>query len=176
MHQMSESCAIPATAPRRYLSGMAALNVLSEDGTGDSHPYQFLRGGSARRPRTFLVEDGMDIDAIAILGDAGIYNCAAVLDRMGVPHPPGPVWSGEHHRAIADMVLVAVACGEDPSFVALDDWMPRDADKASVFNLLRAAMEQLAPTNRDAVRAWMDENREGLSASRSSRRGFTASR
>jgi hypothetical protein len=171
MNRTEETLTIPPTTPRRYISGIAALNV----GTGDWHSEQVLHRRPARTPRTFLVGEGADFDTIPLLGDTGIYDCAPLLDRMGVPRPSGPVWAADHARAIADLVIVAVAFGDDPSFVALDDWMPRDGDKDRVFDLLGGAMERLASASRDAVRAWLDENREG-SGSRRSYRGFSTAR
>lgn len=44
--------------------------------------------------------------------------------------------------------------GDQPNFVTLDDWMPRDSDKQQVFDLLAKALGHLTAEQRDKVLGW----------------------
>src|SRR3981081_1884443 len=104
MHASSFS--IPNTSPTRYLSGVVALNIISEKGTGDWHQDLFLRP-RAKVARSFIIERGQAVDPSALLGTVGISDASGMLAAMHVPHPDGPVYAASHARAIADLVLGA---------------------------------------------------------------------
>src|ERR1700736_506469 len=152
---------IPKTSPTRYLSGIVALNILSDRGTGDWHQDIFARPTSTHH-RSFGVEKGADVDPIGLLGTNGIYDASAILDAMHVPHPDGPVYAASHARAIADLVLGAVLRDESPDFVGLDDWMPRDEDKSEVLRLLDEAAQHLERQQVESIAAWAERNGEIL--------------
>lgn len=151
----ASTLSIPKTSPTRYLSGIVALNILSDAGTGDWHQDIFLRPRPTP-PRSFIIERGQEFDPSALLGDAGIYDASVMLDAMHVPHPDGPVYAATHARAIADLVLAAVLRGESPDFVALDDWMPSDEDKREVLDLLDAAALRVPKHNAQAIQNWVE--------------------
>ncbi len=154
---MNDTLEIPRTSPTRYLSGIVALNILSERGTGDWHPDVFRRRRT-RTPRSFVIERGQEADPSAILGEEGLYDAGPVLDAMHVPHPEGPVWAATHARAIADLVLGSILRDESPHHVALDDWMPRDGDKQEVLDLLERAVSQLDRQEVEALKKWVSES------------------
>jgi hypothetical protein len=153
----SAHLSIPKTSPTRYLSGIVALNILSDRGTGDWHQDIFTQPPSTP-PRSFIIEKGTDVDPIGLLGTNGIYDASGMLDAMHVPHPDGPVYAASHARAIADLVLSAVLRGESPDFVGLDDWMPRDEDKSEVLCLLDEAAQHLELQHVDPIEAWVERN------------------
>lgn len=93
-----------------------------------------------------------------LLGDEGIYDCAPVLDRLRIPHPPGPVYAATHARAIADMVLCSILREQSPEHVTLDDWMPRNQDKVAVAHLLRHSSERLNAFMRSRLSTWLSRN------------------
>ena len=139
---------IPATSPLRYIGGMAALNLPSPTGTGDWHMEQTFFRQREHRSRSFISGVGCPTDTTHILGEAGVYDCTAVLDELGIPHESAVAYAANHARAIADLVLAAVLRGESPAFVVLDDWMPRDSDKQQVFDLLAKALGHLTEGQR----------------------------
>lgn len=153
---------IPATSPTCYLGGMAALNLLSDEGTGDWHAEgTFFIPRGPRRARSFISGAGCDTDTMTLLGDAGIFDATAIVDAMGILHVDGPVYAATHARAIADLVLGAVLRQASPDFVILDDWMPRDSDKQQVFDLLAVALPRLSPDHQHAARAWQEKQGRG---------------
>lgn len=149
---------IPPTTPFRYLSGMAALNIPSDSGTGDWHMVETFFRPRQTLSRLFLAGDGCPDDTTPLLSDVGVYECSHILDRYQIPHPDGAVFAATHARAIADMVLVTVADGGSPAFIKLDDWMPEVEDKRAVFELLDAAISQLKTIAREKIAAWVKAN------------------
>jgi excisionase family DNA binding protein len=149
---------IPETTLQRYLSGMAALNLPSEKGTGDWHLIETFLKPKRKRSRLFIAGVGCEGDTTPLLGDRGIFECSSLLDRLKIPHPPGPAYAADHARAIADLVLVAILEGGSPDFVRLDDWMPGDDDKQTVFDLLNHAIPQLTIDRQEKISTWMKKN------------------
>lgn len=149
---------IPATSRSRYLGGMAALNLPSATGTGDWHFEQTFYRQRDKRSRSFISGTGCPTDTTALLGDAGVYDCTATLDELGIPHEGAVAWAANHARACADLVLAAVMRGVQPDFVTLDDWMPRDEDKRQVFDLLAKAVGYLPVGQQDEVARWQKKN------------------
>lgn len=155
---MSAAITIPTTSPMRYLGGMAALNLPSPTGTGDWHMEQTFFRPREKRSRSFISGVGCPTDTTPMLGDAGVFECTSLLNDLKIPHAAGSVYAASHARAIVDLVLAAVLRGESPDFVRLDDWMPRDADKQEVFDLLSIAFKQLCSEHQQKVLAWQNKN------------------
>lgn len=151
---MDEIPPIPETSPTRYLSGMAALNLISPNGTGDWHMVETFFRAHEKPSRSFIAGAGCETDTMALLGDAGIFECSEVLDAMGIRRPPGKAYAATHARAIADLVLSAVLHGGSPEFVQLDDWMPADSDKHEVFDLLAIAHSKLTEAQLHMIKEW----------------------
>lgn len=149
---------VPPTSRLRYLGGMAALNLPSPAGTGDWHMEQTFFRLREHRSLSFISGVGCPTDTTAILGDAGIYDCTALLDDLGIPHESPVAYAASHARATADLVLAAVLRGGSPDFVVLDDWMPRDSDKQQVFDLLLMALPRLNAEQQENVRRWERKN------------------
>lgn len=149
---------IPATSRLHYLGGMAALNLPSPAGTGDWHLEQTFFRPREKRSRSFISGAGCQTDTTPALGDAGIYDCTAILEELGIPHERAVAYAANHARATADLVLAAVQRGESPDFVVLDDWMPRDSDKLQVFDLLAKAFGHLSTEQQDKVLEWERKN------------------
>ena len=149
---------LPATSRLCYLGGMAALNLPSPTGTGDWHTEQTFFRQREKRSRSFISGVGCSTDTTPMLGDTGVYDCTATLDELGIPHESAVAFAASHARACADLVLAAVMRGDQPDFVTLDDWMPRDSDKQQVFDLLAKALGHLTAEQRDKVLRWQKKN------------------
>lgn len=149
---------ISSTAPNRYLSGMAALNIPSAKGTGDWHMIETFFSPHQQSSRLFITGSGCQDDTTPFLADMGVYDCSAILNSYGIPHPDGSVYAATHARAIADMVLVTILDGRFPNFIPLDDWMPRDIDKQAVFNLLETAAGRIDEAGRKRILTWIEAN------------------
>ncbi|HTV74149.1 MAG TPA: hypothetical protein VME66_10620 [Candidatus Acidoferrales bacterium] len=150
---------IPATSPTKYLSGVVALNLPADGTSGDWHYEQTFLRPRTRTPRTFLAGDGQPTDTSLLLGEAGIYDCSAALDRLGIAHPAGPVYAADHVRAVADLVLGSLLRGERANHVVLDEWMPEVPDQRRVFTLLERARSRLRPGLQALVDTWIAANR-----------------
>ena len=149
---------VPATTPLHYLGGMAALNLPSPTGTGDWHMEQTFFRQREKRSRSFISGVGCPTDTTSMLSDAGIYDCTAMLDELGIPHESAVAYAASHARACADLVLSAVMHDRPLDFVTLDDWMPRDSDKQQVFDLLAKALDHLTAEQKDKVLQWQRRN------------------
>jgi hypothetical protein len=101
---------IPATTPWRYISFNRALNLrMPGEDTGDWH-FQVSFFCSTEEPRksATLAGKGMDVDTTPSLGELGVRDMAAVLERNKVCTDCGPVFAANHYRAIADLALAEV--------------------------------------------------------------------
>src|SRR6218665_3726525 len=107
---------VPATSRRRYLGGMAALNLPSAAGTGDWHMEQTFFRQREKRSRSFISRVGCPTDTTAILGDVGVYDCPARFDDVVIPHEGPLAYAASHARACAALVLAAVMRGDQPDF------------------------------------------------------------
>lgn len=154
----TDTPSIPETTPQRYLSGMAALNLPSPTGSGDWHLIETFFKPRLRQPRLFIAGARCEANTNPLLGNRGVFECSAQLNSLNIPHPDGPAFAANHARAIADLVLVSVLDGGSPDFVQLDDWMPGDNDKLSVFELLDVASPQLSSEQQETVRKWRAAN------------------
>ncbi|MDP9025540.1 MAG: hypothetical protein M3N13_09225 [Candidatus Eremiobacteraeota bacterium] len=128
---------------------------MSGNGSGDWHEVRNFFVARKRTPRTLIVEQGCDgVGLFKILGSVGIIDVAQTLRRMGIDHPHAIVYAANHSRATMDLVLDCVLSGEDPAFVALDDWMPRDSDKREVIELIQLATPKLSIVEIGEVYGW----------------------
>jgi addiction module RelB/DinJ family antitoxin len=149
---------IPETSPDRYLSGIAALNLPSESGTGDWHLIETFFKPQKRRPKLFVAGKGCPDNTNEFLGERGIFECSALLDKLKIPRHPGPAYAATHARAIADLVLASILSGGALDHIPLDDWMPQDRDKQQVFDLLHLALIHLSEAQRDKILKWQAKN------------------
>src|SRR6218665_891737 len=90
---------VPATSRRRYLGGMAALNLPAPAGSGAWHMEQTLFRQPENRSRSFISGVGCPTHTAAILGDAGVYDCTARLDELGIPYESPFAYAASHARA-----------------------------------------------------------------------------
>lgn len=158
---MPNQVIIPRTSRLHYLGGMAALNLPSPLGTGDWHMEQTFRNRQGNKlSRSFISGVGCATDTTALLGDAGIYDCTQIINDLKIPHDSEPVFAANHARAIADLVISSILRDITPNHIQLDDWMPRETDKQSVFDLLNIAAPHLTEDQRGLVAAWANKNRE----------------
>jgi hypothetical protein len=145
---------IPPTSRQRYLSGIAALNLIAPEGTGDWHMIEIFFRPHKNRAVTFIAGEGCATNTIPFLGDAGVFDCTSVLNDMRIAYGGEVAYAANHARAIADLVIGTVLRGQSPEFVIVDDWMPRDSDKQKVYDLLDRALPQLSPEHQEKIRQW----------------------
>ena len=103
----------PKTTPKRYLSGLAALNLphgINSDERRDTkislHP-----------------EDPLNELTMATSNfELGIFDCADILDAHGIAHEETPVWVATPERAIADMLLFLVSRDLPFDSILINEW------------------------------------------------------
>jgi hypothetical protein len=148
----------PETSPTRYLSALAALNLPTGDGTGDWHQTETFKRGAPCEPLGFLIGPGLAWDTTPYMASVGVVECSALLAAYGIPHPAGPVWTADHARAIADVVVGEALTGRLIMCVDLEGWMPCPEDKDAVVRLLVMAMGRLPESAKGIVTAWIAKN------------------
>ena len=145
---------IPETSPTRYLSGMAALNIIAGRGTGDWHDLGAFLRSRKNTPRAFLCGEGESINSIPYFGDDGVFDYGPLLLRMGVIDREQVVYAATHARAIADMALACILSGDSAEFIALDNWMPKPEHKVEVWQIIEKAMVKLDDSYANGLRGW----------------------
>jgi hypothetical protein len=146
----------PATSLTKYLTGKTALNIPSEEGTGDWH---FIE--TFTHPENFSIAKESSVDTSYYFGNEGIFDCASVLVRRGLGKGvEAPVYAANHYRAICDLILDKVSkfgdCLKD--VLSLDDWFPEDKEKRRVVAFMEKAHSPLMrenPAQWRAISQWV---------------------
>jgi len=131
------------TTEENYLTGITALNIPTDQCTGDWHfSVCFVVHGDATP-----LQQRAGIDLISTskwLGRKGIYDCYSVLVEYGLKERVRNIYAADHYRAIADMVYFKVKNGRSINrTISLNDWLPEPHEKERMYqmiDLLRPAM------------------------------------
>ncbi|MFT6599972.1 MAG: hypothetical protein ACJATD_000820 [Alloalcanivorax sp.] len=132
------------TTPRRYISGIVALNLPTSPDSGDWHTMETLRAlkRGARIPLC-LAGESTEFDALDYFGNDGIIDASAAIARLG-EDVQGPVYVASHARAVADMVMLRLPQGWlNLAHLNLDDWLSEDG-KERVINLLMKVRDRFS--------------------------------
>lgn len=126
------------TTPDNYITAIAALNIPSNEGTGDWHFFE-----------NFMIHDDAiptqqvaGIDTLPTkqwLGDIGIFECQEILFECGVTtlNKNKIIYAANHYRAIADMVYDNVKRGHSiKDTISLTDWLPELHEKKKIYELV----------------------------------------
>lgn len=154
---------IPRTgfSPLRYITGTTALNIPSENGSGDWHYTGafFLR--RKNKSPYFVAGEGLAINTKELFGLVGIEDMKAKLNRLGIRFKGDKALVANHTRACADLVIAATGISEKTAIesVILDDWIQEDRDIEQVSNLLEGALLKITNNDtRERVEKWMKIN------------------
>ena len=146
----------PETSPRRYVTGMAALNIPAPENTGGD--WHFLGiFDSPRFPDNLpLAGEGLEWNTNALFGDSGIHECSDSLRHRGISLPEGTrVYSANHYRAILDMLARSVSKGQVPRHLVLSDWLDTDEHQKTFFRLLDRFFPKFSPSEKELVSTWI---------------------
>lgn len=152
----SETAVFPETSPRRYVTGMAALNIPAPENTGgDWHFWGMFRSPSF--PNNIgLAGEGLEWNTNVLFGDYGIHECSEELRRRGVSLLEGTrVYSANHYRAILDMLARSVSEGQVPRHLAISDWLDTDEHLKTFFRLLDQFLPKFSPSEKELVSSWI---------------------
>jgi hypothetical protein len=153
----SETAIFPETSPRRYVTGMAALNIPAPENTGgDWHFWGIF--DSPRFPDNLpLAGEGLEWNTNALFGDYGIHECSDSLRCRGISLPKGTrVYSANHYRAILDMLARSVSKGQVPRHLAISDWLDTDEHLKTFFRFLNRFFDRFSPSEQNFVSVWIE--------------------
>ncbi|MDU8350553.1 hypothetical protein RYA05_01470 [Pseudomonas syringae pv. actinidiae] len=130
---------IPPTSPTCYVSGISALNIPSDSGTGDWHTFATLRRPTLRKIPLLLAGEGQDFNSNAMFDSKGVVDCTGQCTKYGIPFEVSPVYAANHIRALADMVVYYAGLKMNIASIPLDDWLNTETERRELFELLRCA-------------------------------------
>ncbi len=153
-----KKCTLPETNYQHYLTAITALNIFSEDGTGDWHFSENFLEDESYIPRKTVA--GIDTRSTnEYLGNNGIFNCYQTLLESGVQPSTKEVFSANHYRAIADMILDGITKGNDiEGSIILDDWLPENDEKEKLYCLINKFKSALTEKQWQKIVAWKMKN------------------
>ena len=122
-----KTAVFPETSPRRYVTGMAALNIPSPENTGGDWHFRGTFRSTSFPNNTSLAGEGLDWNTNALFGNYGIHECSDSLRCRGISLPEGTrVYSANHYRAILDMLARSVSKGQVHRHLTISDWLDTD--------------------------------------------------
>ena len=132
------------TTPRRYISGIVALNLPTSPDSGDWHTVEMLSALNRGAPIPLrLAGENTEFDGFGYFGSDGVIEASEVIKHLGET-VQGPVHVATHPRAIADMLMFRLPGGSTAlAHLDLDAWLP-ESGKASVARLLWEARKGLS--------------------------------
>jgi len=132
------------TTPRRYISGIVALNLPTSLDSGDWHTVEMLSAlkRGARIPLR-LAGENTEFDGFGCFGSEGVIEASGVIKNLGET-VQGPVYVATHPRAVADMLMFRLPGGASAlAHLDLDAWLP-EGGKESAAGLLRKVRKGLS--------------------------------
>ncbi|BAS68389.1 hypothetical protein [Bathymodiolus septemdierum thioautotrophic gill symbiont] len=111
------------TSLESYLTARTALNIASDEMTGDWHFYDYF----LHKPNKYFVENINNTP----WGSKGVIEVSSILKQYGVSPSSNKIYAANHYRAIADMFLDRIR--QKHSFTSLfysvDDWLNTTKEK-----------------------------------------------
>ena len=103
----------PKTTPKRYLSGLAALNL----------PHGINSDERREIKISLHPEDPLNELTLASSNfELGIFDSVDILDAHGIAHEESSVFVATHARAIADMLLYLVSRNLSFDSILINEW------------------------------------------------------
>ena len=149
---------IPATTPRRYLSGASALNIPAPERTSGDWHFQNAFFISPRPVQLAGEGLGTLVDTNDLFGDYGIHECSGVLRKFGVTLPEGmPVYAANHFRAILDLLISSAKAGRPADYLANpEEWLDTPENVRKLVAMADQAQPLLEGKERETVSAWKE--------------------
>ncbi|MDO6514394.1 MarR family winged helix-turn-helix transcriptional regulator [Neptuniibacter sp. 2_MG-2023] len=145
---------LPKTSPRHYLTGMSALNIPSNEGTGDWHFIETFEGGSRSTLGPFFIAGDDYSDTYEFLGLDGIKEVSEVLRKAGLS-VNDKLFAANHYRAMIDMIYDKLTKGLTLESYKADDWFPRKRDKEKLGQYIKKIYYSIDPVKQQRLEEWM---------------------
>ncbi len=154
---------VPVTAPNRYISYQAALNLrLPDEHTGDWHQDDSFFTTPDNPHVLTLAGPGGWGDSTPSLGSKGVRNMAHLLANWVIPAGCGPVWVANHYRAIADYAVLDTAdalarkTARYCPVYTINQWLDTEKQiEHLVEEYLKPLSEQFTPEMRTVHEKWL---------------------
>ncbi|NCU29195.1 hypothetical protein EOM60_01120 [Candidatus Saccharibacteria bacterium] len=157
---------IPHTTPRRYITGIYALNVPDDEEVADWHTGIFWRpvGIDGRQTEVTLGGEGSKHNTNPIYRQYGVRDAKDQLIRIGLslPEDAKKVYVADHARAILDMLFFQLKeSGEAAQLTNAAEWLrkPRAKDLLAKAALLDAFLND---SQKEGLARWIDHERESI--------------
>lgn len=132
---------IPITSPENYITGITALNIISEEGTGDWHSIETFYESFGREPAPLLIAGIHTASSTQWLGEGDLFDSTTYFKERGVQSSANqPIWTANHYRAITDMVINLTkheASLHLARYLQFDEWFGLLTEKQRAYNLLK---------------------------------------
>ncbi|KNE13076.1 hypothetical protein ACM29_03950 [Helicobacter pylori] len=148
---------IPPTSKEVYVSSIVALNIHSPQGTGDWHSSRALMSNTIDLCYYIYGKD-QERNTNHLLGDLGVIDGTARLNKMGYYPKNTPTYIADHPRACVDYLYMAVLKTGSLGRVMLDEWFPSIEDKESVYALIEVMKPKLNKQERENLDKWITRN------------------
>ncbi len=151
-----ETAIFPITSPKRYLTGMTALNIPAPENTGGDWHFSGAFRSSSFPENLKLAGEGLEWNTNALFGEYGIHECSDILRSRGISIPDGvQVFSANHYRAILDMLYRSVSSGRIPRHLEIEGWLDTEDHKKTLFELLNRFLPNFSSSEKELVSSWM---------------------
>ncbi len=145
-----------STHQGRYLTGMTALNIPSEESHGDWHFREAFFGRGSKKPKIFIAGAGERWNTNAILGSFGVYECSDILRKLGVNIPlDEEVYAANHYRAILDMIYLSIKNQQIPNYIEIDRWFDTGWQKEKLFQHIQKLESHLSKPEQELLEQWL---------------------
>lgn len=146
---------LPKTTPKRYLSGLAALNI-----------HHGIKPDERREPKISLnPEDPLNELTMATSNfELGIFDCADILDAHGIAHEESSVWVATNARAIADMLLFSVSRDLPFDSILINDWTDCFI-RLDLKKILDLELESVPLEHKERILNWLEESEDEFRSS-----------
>jgi hypothetical protein len=145
----------PKTTPKRYLSGLAALNLPHGLKTDE------------RRETMISLHPENPLNELTLASsnfELGIFDCTDILDAHGIPHEESSVWVATHARSIADILLFSVTRKLNFDSISINDWTTLWT-RLELKQILDLELPLVPPEHKELILNWTERKEDEYRAS-----------
>jgi DNA-binding MarR family transcriptional regulator len=153
---------LPKTSMRHYLTAKTALNIPSDEGTGDWHFFEMFVGSHGRKAGPFFIAGINVSDTFDILGLEGIADESEKLRELGL-ECNGPVYAASHYRAMADLIYYRLQDGVGLDSYKINEWFPALNDQGKLIAMLQVLATGIEQSKEKQLNNWLRDQKLCLS-------------